>query len=217
MGRRDAAVDKVGDGGRKTVHEPTEWADFVVLAERQRREGSLVEAERLLRAELDNRPDCVEGALVLALVLLDGNRGEEAREVLERCAHASLGEEVSGSSETSVVFTDQVSDSELERAFEGAETDPSEMLDADAIAQRAMRETESEFSGELASPSSSFATRTVAELLEQQGDDRGASRIRAIVDASTDTEPDRAEPGDGHGQTIEQLERWLVNLRGGAK
>jgi hypothetical protein len=187
------------------------------MAERQRREGALAEAERLLRSELGDRPDCVEGALVLALVLLDGNRGEEARAVLERCANAIPDPVTAGGTDTGEIFTDHVSDSELESAFEDAETNPEEMFDADAIAQRAMRETESEFSDELVLPSSSFATRTVAELLEKQGDDRGASRIRAIVDSSARTEPGAAKSRDRRNQTIEQLERWLTNLREGAK
>jgi hypothetical protein len=199
------------------MRELTRWADFVVLAERQRREGSLAEAERLLRSELDDQPDCAEGVLVLALVLLDRNQGEEARGVLERWANATLGEEAAGGSDTSEIFPDHVSESELESAFEVAETNPEEMFDADAIAQRAMRETESEFSEDLASPSSSFATRTVAELLEKQGDDRGASRIRAIVDSPARTEPGVETSRDRQDQTIEQLERWLVNLRRGVK
>ena len=115
------------------------------------------------------------------------------------------------------VFANHLSDSELESAFEAAESDPAEMLDADAIAQRAMQETEPEFSERLGSPSSSFATRTVAELLERQGDDRGASRIRAIVDSPSGTDRGAAKSPDQRDQTIEQLERWLVNLRGGAK
>ena len=199
------------------MRESTGWANFAVMADQQRREGSLAEAERLLRSGLDDCPDCAEGALLLALVLLDRDRGEEARGVLERWANATLGQAAEESSDTSEVFAGQVSDSELESAFETAETNPAEMFDADAIAQQAMRETESEFSDELASPSSSFATRTVAELLEKQGDDRGASRIRAIVDSPARTEPGAAKHRNRQDQTIEQLERWLVNLRGGAK
>jgi hypothetical protein len=199
------------------VRETARWADFALTAERQRREGALAEAEQLLRSGLDAQPDSAEGALVLALVLLDGDRGEEAREVLARCAEASRDRVADDSSDTDEVFTDRVSDSELDSAFEGAETSREEMFDADAIAQRAMRETESDFSDELTSPTSSFVTRTVAELLEKQGDDRGASRIRAIVDSPAGTEPGAANSRDRRDQTIEQLERWLVNLRGASK
>lgn len=205
------------DGGYKTVRETTRWADFALTAECQRGEGALAEAEQLLRSGLDAQPDSAEGALVLALVLLDGDRGEEAREVLERCVEASRDQVAADGSDTGEVFTDRVSDSELDSAFESAETNRDEMFDADAVAQRAMRETESDFSEELASPTSSFATRTVAELLEKQGDERGASRIRAIVDSPAGTEPGAANSRDRHDQTIEQLERWLVNLRGASK
>jgi hypothetical protein len=200
-----------------TVRELTRWADFAVIAERRRREGALVEAEQLLRSGLDAQPDSGEGALVLALVLLDEDRGEEAREVLERCANASLDRAAADGSRTGVIFSDHVSDSELDNAFEDAETNREEMFDADAIAQRAMRETESDFSDELANPTSSFATRTVAALLEKQGDDRGASRIRAIVDSPAGSESSAPKTRDRRDQTIEQLERWLVNLRGAAK
>jgi len=117
------------------------------------------------------------------------------------------------------VFSAGVSDRELERAFDDAEADPAEMLDADAVAQQAMREVDCDLAGQIASPSSSFATSTVAELLDQQGDAAGASRIRGMVDSSKDADRGAsvAKIRDRRSSTIDQLERWLANVRGGAQ
>ena len=193
--------------------------DFAALAEGHRRAGLTREAEQILQDGLRDRPDCAEGVLALALVLLEQERGEEARAILERWADASLNTEGAEDLRQGEVFSAGVSDRELERAFDDAEADPAEMLDADAVAQQAMREVDFDLSGQIASPSSSFATSTVAELLDQQGDAAGASRIRGMVDSSKDADRGAsvAKIRDRRSSTIDQLERWLANVRGGAQ
>ena len=62
--------------------------DFVAQADAERRAGRSAEAEELLRAGLGERPSCEKGVLLLALVLLDQHRGDEARETLETWADA---------------------------------------------------------------------------------------------------------------------------------
>jgi hypothetical protein len=177
------------------------------------------EAEQILQEGLSDRPGCAEGALVLALVLLEQERGDEARVILERWADVSLSVEGAGDSQQGEVFSAEVSDRELERAFDDAEADPTDMLDADAVAQQAMREVDFDLAGEIASASSSFATHTVAKLLDQQGDARGASRIRVMVDSPKAAEHDDsvAQTQDLRSSAIDQLERWLANVRGGAQ
>jgi hypothetical protein len=68
-----------------------------------------------------------------------------------------------------------------------------------------------------------FATRTMAELLERQGDHEGAARIRARLDRpGADVVREDAPPAfpafsgapmEGNAATIAVLERWLENAR----
>ncbi len=193
--------------------EAMRWAEFAMLAEGHRRAGLLDQAEQLVRSGLDEHPGCAEGALVMALVLLDQSRDEEARQVIADWADTNLGVEVTDESVSGETFDAEVSDGELEIAFESAETDQDEVIDADAIAQQAVSETEFDAADEFVSPDSSFATRTVADLLAQQGDEERASQIRAMMDSSaSDTV---VKTRDRNARKIERLEHWLINIRGG--
>ena len=75
--------------------ETMEWAEFAMLAEGHRRAGMLDLAEQLARSGLDEQPECAEGALVMALVLLDQSQTEEAYRVIADWAETNLGVEVS--------------------------------------------------------------------------------------------------------------------------
>ena len=172
----------------------------------------LDQAEQLVRSGLDEHPDAAEGAIVMALVLLDQSRDAEARRVIADWAESNLGVEVTDDSISEDAFGAEVSDGEFEVAFESAETDRDEVIDADAIAQQAVSEVESELADEFVSPNSSYATRTVADLLAQQGDEQRASQIRAMMDSSaSDT---GVKTRDRNARKIERLERWLTNIRG---
>jgi hypothetical protein len=150
--------------------------------------------------------------LVLALVLLDQSRFEVARQVMLDWAGTHLGVEVTDDSASDDAFGAEVSDGELDIAFESAETDRDEVIDADAIAQQAVSEAELDPADEFVSADSSFATRTVADLLAQQGDEQRAAQIRAMMDPPAgDTAVETRDRSDGK---VERLERWLINLRG---
>lgn len=176
-----------------------EHDDPLEIAEARRREGRLDEAERLVRAELERDPDALAAGLLLSLVLLDRGRPQDAHRVLERLAEATLD----GRGEVARAFA--LSERELDRAFEAAAPEADQMLDADHVAQEAMRLADRDLAQELAGPSSAFATRTMAELLESQGDERGATAIRASLEIPDD-EMDRV-------RTLATLERWLEKLR----
>jgi hypothetical protein len=195
------------------VSEALKWAEFAMLAEGHRRAGLVDQAEQLARTGIDEHPDSPEGAIVLALALLDQDRTDEARRVIEGWADTNLGVEVTDDSTSDANFGDEVSDGELETAFASAETDRDEVIDADAIAQQAMLDAKIDPAEEFTSPDSSFATRTVADLLSQQGDEDGASRIRAMVDSTAGDSVVTA--GDPKAKKIERLERWLGNIQGG--
>ena len=193
--------------------EAMKWAEFAMLAEGHRRAGKTNQAEQLVRSGLDEHPDCAEGALVMALVLLDQNRAEEARRVIEAWADTNLGVEVTDALVSGESFGGEVSEQELEIAFESAETDRDQVIDADTIAQQAVSETEIDSADEFASPDSSFATRTVADLLAQQGDEQQASQIRAMMDSSANDTV--VKTGDRNARKIERLQRFLISIQGG--
>jgi hypothetical protein len=142
-----------------------------------------------------------------AVELLDEGQVEEARELLA----GALAADAAGSG---------ISDRELERAFEAARPETDRMLDADSVAQTALRQADRLFEGEdgLAEVGEEFQTATMAELLERQGDPSGADRIRAAL--GTPRPPETRPPAPGAPslqEMIATLERWLENLRGGAR
>jgi hypothetical protein len=160
-------------------------------------------------ASSDARLVRLEKAVLRSLELLDEGRIEEARDALLGVAPtAGLP-----APEPSGAITDQ----EFDSAFEHAEPETDRMLDANQVAQVAIRQADRALDAEDLSPDrvgASFATATMAELLEQQGDGAGASRIReSLVESSA--EPGPARPG--RRDVIQTLERWLENLRGGAR
>ena len=149
----------------------------------------------------------LEAVTARAVELLDEGRVEEARELLVG-ALAVDGPD-SG-----------ISERELERAFEDARPETDRMLDADSVAHAAMRQADHllEGDGDLEEVGQEFQTATMAELLERQGDPSGASRIRAALSAP---KPPAARPPAADPRSIQAmiatLERWLENLRGGAR
>ncbi len=62
-----------------------------------------------------------------------------------------------------------------------------------------------------ASDASPFATETVAELLEQQGDVEGARQLRTSLGPGRESAPEEAASAPSHA--IATLEQWLGNLR----
>jgi hypothetical protein len=195
---------------------------FAPLAELYRRAGRLSEAAKVVRQGLARSPRSLEGRAVLMLVLADAGQADEARRLLESWAGASLDAGYAQRAERERRPSDappqrdeiaaDVSDLELERAFEAAEPELDRMITPDSVAEEAALFADGPEA--LRSPlesSGAFATRTMAELLERQGDRRGAARIRAALG---DAEPAEApQPADSNVHTIAVLERWLENVR----
>jgi len=179
---------------------------FPALAEALRRVGRPDEAERVLREGLRNRPDRVDARAVLCLTLLDQGRDDEARQELERAADELLGAQVSTGD-----YSGEISDNELESAFVHAEADLEQVVDADSLAEEAIKEAE------FGLPEG-FQTSTMADLLEAQGDVDGAEQIRSSLQSGY-AEEDVGEglfPLDGPEEkqkTLKTLERWLGNVR----
>ena len=106
-------------GGRKKSSD-----DVFAQADAERRAGRSGEAEDLLLARLEENPTCVRSVLLLALILLDQDRGDEARALLETWANADALSATGADSETDEVFDGDLTEVEFEHAFEVAETNP---------------------------------------------------------------------------------------------
>jgi len=186
-------------------------------AESLRRAGRPEEAERALRLLLSTRPDDPGLRAVLALALLEQDRVDEVRRELERAADAALraagaAPEAVATPAASAAAEDDELDGELDRALEQAEARPEEMVDADEVARRAIAAVEAEhgrgFDPDAQDAYAPFATSTMAELLERQGDAEGARRIRALLESRR--RPGRAPSRD---RVVTTLEAWLEKLR----
>ena len=158
-------------------------------------------------AKLDERLARLERGVERGLELLGSGRAEEARAVLS---------ELLGDPRLAVAPARGISESELDGAFADAEPEVERMRSADDVAEQAMLQADLalEAEGELAPDEvgEHFATETMAHLLERQGDDDGAERIRAALDLG-DGETQRTN----RGNVVSKLERWLENLRGGPR
>jgi hypothetical protein len=202
--------------------DPGAW-EFPALAEVLRRSGRPRDSEGVARRGLERKPGCLEGSVALALALLDQGRvGDARRELASRAAESLTARGFGGSgsptSEAVAIpaissdFGVEVTEGELERAFDAAETDPDQVVDADRVAQDAMRQADLEDPEALGAVSDPmFATRTMADLLDRQGDPDTAARIRSALEANAGAPPS----GDRYRREriIATLESWLANLR----
>jgi len=200
--------------------------EFASLSEALRRAGRLQEAEDVARSGIAHKPGSLEGSLVLALVLLDQGRVDDARaallarsaESLEALGVDSIPAEASLAAELAISpagFEGDVTDNELERAFEAAEPVLDQLVDADSVAEAAMRGAsldEPELDPQDAAEPV-FATRTMAELLEAQGDAVGAARIREELAVDEGVADPRQGRSAQRERVIAALETWLNNIR----
>jgi hypothetical protein len=213
----------VGDGDQRARLEAAVVADagateFPALAELYRREGRLADAERVVRRGLERSQGNHAGHVVLALVLLEQGRDLDARAVLEPLAAGTLeriGAMLGASSPASI---DGLSDAEFEDAFDRAETDRDELIDPDRVAAEAVERADTWAEGLVETgrsagfaPGATFATHTMANLLERQGDIDGAERIRASLRERTP--PVETGTGTRRTQIVAELERWLGNIQ----
>jgi hypothetical protein len=157
-------------------------AGFPALAELYRRSDRLADAEAVARAGLAVAPDSLEGRAVLALVLMDRGRQQDARQELEQLAVSCVAAHALPAAPDAA---SGLSQAELDAAFDDAETDAEALIDPNRVAEEAIDHADAGAEGLVEeSPlaeAGPFATRTMAELLERQGDVDGAARIRAAL------------------------------------
>jgi tetratricopeptide (TPR) repeat protein len=199
----------------RAVAEEPGAPGFAALAELLRRSGRLAQAEEGARRGLARKPDADGGRLVLALCLIDQGRIGEARAELER-----LAEDLLAAHALSAPSSGEVSDSEFEAAFADAETDLERVVDPNRVAAEAVSYVDGPPGGQPepslleALEDSAFATPTMAELLERQGDADGAARVRAAVAAGQRPSGEGRDDTEWRQRTVATLQRWLHNLRG---
>ncbi len=180
--------------------------ECMALAEAQRRRGRPDEAERIVREAIRLNPDRSEAVAILCLALLDQGREEDSRKVLSQVADDVLASCVSEQD-----YSGEISDPELESAFDHAEADTDHVMDADRVAREAMQEADLDLP-------EGFNTSTMADLLERQGDAATAERIRSSlsIPAPSEEAGEGLFPLDGplnRQATLETLEQWLENVR----
>lgn len=211
----DVTDDRIAGLERAVSADPS--ADgFAALAELHRREGRLEDAERVAMQGLAGAPDSVDGRTVLALILADAGRDTDLRLMLEQWAERAVA-----ASTAPPARDEALSASEIDRAFDEAEPDLAELITPNTVAEEAALRADGPLALESPlEPGGAFATRTMADLLERQGDHEGAARIRAqLVDApasDSDSIDLETPSSDGESQsptTIAVLERWLENAR----
>ncbi len=220
---------------------------FATLAEAYRRLERLDDARRVAVAGLALHPDHTQGRLALGLTLLDLGEAAAAHYEIECAMGAVAGEELNSlttggdaaatfvgrPAHASEALEEGVADAELDAAFASAEAVSDAMLDANRIAEQAMRD------GKLDTPEGfnvggtpTFATETMARLLDDQGDARTADAIRgkmetvagtgSVYDAALRVGKESPAP-DGPGaigmgtmpssRVVATLESWLDNLQ----
>lgn len=213
---------------------------FPALAETYRRLGRTEEARRVAEAGLEAVPENPAGRVALALTLLDLDQVELAREQLAGAlsslrVHPALALREEPADTASGALEGDVEEIEIDRAFESAEAQADEMLDANKLVEQALRredlhEPEGDFSP--LSSSKTYATRTMAKLLERQGDRAAADAVRAALGRGAGGEldaaaaPEALEVGVPAGRAarrdpaqsariLSTLQTWLQNIRRG--
>ena len=206
--------------------------DFASDAEKRRLAGDPQAAFEIAEEGLASAPDDERCRVALTLALLDLGDVSRAREELASTLASTRAEPVE--SELSE-FDSEVADVELDSAFAEAETNPDEMMDANRVVEQTLRDEEAgvaEASFDV-TEHPTFATRTMADLLESQGAADQADAVRASLSSSSSASQDgtvsqewplelaeflefeKDAPNDEADRirVVTTLESWLYNLR----
>jgi hypothetical protein len=182
------------------------------LAELQRRAGALEYALRLANDALAHDPDDVAARATAALAALELGRDAEVRSLLEALLPAV--EPV-----VEPLGIDAIEDEELDDAFAEAEPEAAAMRDANDLAYDAMRAAalDAPEGISVVAGDSPFQTRTMAALLERQGNAAAANTIRSAIANRERAEVRESMQGGGRRRAdrIRVLERWLDRTRRG--
>lgn len=190
--------------------------DFPVLAELLRRAGRHDEAEQVVMRGLLEEPESLPGRCVLLLILADTGRQGQQRGRLEAWVEEAVSQRFPADASDPVwpaepeASDDPLSDAEFENAFSSAEPELDRMVTPDSVAEEAALRVDDGLGlqGD-AEERPAFATHTMAELLERQGDHAGAARIRASLAAGQLPEPESVrEPEVAPEVDSEAVSNW---------
>ena len=220
--------------------------DFAAAAEQHRRDSDAHAAITLAEQGLARHPNNGRGRVALALALLDAGEPARAKLELERLLQSgefpasadgrgAAAAVPAAPTEAAPTFEHAVADHEIEDAFADAETNPDEMMDANTVVEQTLRgEAFDAIEPFDVSEHPTYATRTMASLLEQQGRPAEASALRTSLGeahVSADSAPGwDGAAGDSGGSTergadaaalerrrsLATLESWLRNVRAGS-
>jgi hypothetical protein len=195
---------------------------FAALAELQRREGRLDVAERILRDGLAHDPASAQGRAVALLVLADAGRSDELRRRLEAWAGeaADTDDASAPAADAAAAAPMLFPEAEFEQAFASAEPELDAMITPDSVAEEAALRADGLYGASAFESGGAFSTRTMADLLERQGDREGAARIRAKLTTpapeatpAAKSRPAAEPPVSPRDTTLAELERWLERAR----
>ena len=211
--------------------------DFVSLAEERRRAGdahaALALAEEGLEKARGESVDCLRTRVALALALLDLGDLPRARTELA-CGLDTLAidpDTPCAEPNASSAFGEALGEEEIEYAFEQAESNPDEMMDANKVVEQTLRRDQEAQAGVAfdVSEHPTYATNTMAELLASQGSTVQAEALRNSLLLSQSTRPPGPDaPGVGEAvsgesvgmerdvdrlRVVTTLETWLHNVR----
>jgi len=197
----------------------SESAALAARAERERRIGQPERARELAQAAVDGAAPHPAARIAHVLALIDCGDLVTAHAALE-ASYDALGGEVAGIEEAAVASAATsealaaLGDDELEQAFDAAEAQPDEMHDANHVAAAALELVEDGVPEgiDLTSTQSPFATETIADLLERQGQRQRADQVRTAARARGQFREQRLDEARRE-RVVATLSRWLDNLR----
>jgi hypothetical protein len=157
--------------------------DFAVEAERMRRAGDAHAAAEIAEAGLVDEPANDRGRMVLALALLDLGDVPRARQELEMAFLVDTPVAPVIPPPEPIGLGVDLGDDELESAFAEAETNPDEMMSANKVVEQTLESEHVDVpeAGFDVTGSPTYATETMASLLEEQGRAGDAEALRASL------------------------------------
>ncbi len=197
-------------------------AALAARAEGERRAGRPERARELAEAALETSAPHAAARVAHVLALIDCGDLVGAHRALERTYLAfggTLADEADGSDGEPRGLGDPaplaaLADDELENAFDAAEAQPDEMRDANHVAAAALELIEDGVPEgvDLTTAESPFATETIANLLESQGQRERASEVRSAARMRGQFREARLDEVRRE-RVVATLSRWLDNLR----
>jgi len=214
---------------KQEIEENPGSAAFPRLAEAYRRAGQVEQAWETAQAGLSAAPERLGGNVALALAMID--RGEialasrELQKIFQDVPDVpQVPQPLASPSEalprfendaaSAVAEAGELRSEEIDEAFAVAETQRDEMVSANTLAAAALRAIEDDNGHPSQHPV--FATVTMADLLEEQGDVDGAQRVRVAIDETRDSGAPATATALGRQRVVARLEGWLENLGRGS-